>query len=131
MSISAQLPLAAREWIVAFHRRFYGDPEGLARARNPFLVGREIAARAEEAFAGLDRERASRRLKEELAALGATLPTLYRQYVELCEPEGVRFLDFGVDPDFGGCVDGLIVVDLAYLKAVKRNRYLVDPRGAR
>jgi putative hemolysin len=124
VSISAQLPLAAREWIVAYHRRYFGDREGLARARNPFVVGAEIAQRAEEAFAGLDAAAAARRLKEELAALGATLPTLYRQYVDLCEPEGIRFLDFGVDPDFGGCVDGLIVVDLAYLKAVKRQRYL-------
>lgn len=126
VSISARLPLAAREWIVAYHRRYFGDREGLARARNPFQVGAEIEQRAEASFAGLDAATAARRLKEELASLGASLPTLYRQYVDLCEPEGIRFLDFGVDPDFGGCVDGLIVVDLHYLKAVKRQRYLPD-----
>jgi hypothetical protein len=64
------------------------------------------------------------RLKRELDTLGGSLPVLYRQYVDLCEPEGVRFLAFGVDPDFGHCVDGLIRVDLALLKPAKRSRYL-------
>jgi hypothetical protein len=34
----------------------------------------------------------------------------------------VRFLDFNVDADFSGCVDGLVVVDLACL--TKRRRYI-------
>ena len=37
---------------------------------------------------------------------------------------GVRFLDFGIDPSFGNCVDGLIRVDLACLKPAKRARYI-------
>jgi hypothetical protein len=49
---------------------------------------------------------------------------LYRQYADLCEPEGVRFFDFGVDPAFGGCVDGLVRLDLAHLRATKRARYV-------
>jgi hypothetical protein len=44
--------------------------------------------------------------------------------VDLCEPDGVRFLAFGVDPGFGGCVDGLIRLDLTRLKPAKRARYL-------
>jgi hypothetical protein len=69
-------------------------------------------------------------LRERLSRLGAALPTLYRQYVDLCEPEGVRFLDFGVDPSFGGCVDGLVRLDIRHLRAGKRARYLKDA-GAR
>ena len=63
-------------------------------------------------------------LRERLSTLDARLPTLYRQYVDLCEPEGVRFLDFGVDPSFGGCVDGLVRLDIGHLRAAKRARYL-------
>ncbi len=115
---------AAREWIVAYHRRYFGDREDWPGRAIPSRSAPRSQQRADEAFAGLDAAAAARRLKEELAALGSVLPTLYRQYVDLCEPEGIRFLDFGVDPDFGGCVDGLIVVDLMHLKAVKRQRYL-------
>ena len=51
-------------------------------------------------------------LKANLGALGTRVPTLYKQYTELCEPGGARFLAFGVDPDFSDAVDGLIEVDL-------------------
>jgi hypothetical protein len=36
----------------------------------------------------------------------------------------VRFLDFGVDPDFSHCVDGLVLVDVQRLKPHKRDRYM-------
>jgi len=36
----------------------------------------------------------------------------------------VRFLAFGTDPAFGHCVDGLIRLDLRFLRAAKRSRYL-------
>ena len=59
-------------------------------------------------------------------ALGATLPMLYRQYTDLCEPGGARFLAFGVDPAFSNSVDGLIEVDMHCLRPKKRERYLVE-----
>ena len=72
----------------------------------------------------LDAATAMRVLRENLDALGASVPMLYKQYVELCEPGGARFLAFGVDPDFSDAVDGLIEVDLQRLKPKKRERYL-------
>jgi hypothetical protein len=36
----------------------------------------------------------------------------------------VYFLDLGVDPSFGGCVDRLVRLDIRHLRAVKRARYL-------
>lgn len=44
--------------------------------------------------------------------------------MDLCEPTGVRFLAFGMDPGFGHCVDGLIRIDLARLTPAKQARYL-------
>ena len=64
------------------------------------------------------------RLKSMLDNLGCAIPTLYKQYSELCEPGGVRFIDFGTDPDFGDCVDGLVLVDLSRLKASRYARYI-------
>lgn len=69
-------------------------------------------------------------LRQRLTELGAQLPVLYRQYADLCEPAGVRFLDFGVDPAFGGCADGLVRLDLHQLRAVKRSRYVDNGRSA-
>lgn len=64
------------------------------------------------------------RLKQLLADIGLTVPTLYKQYSELCEAGGVQFLAFGIDPGFSDCVDGLIMVDLTRLKARKAARYI-------
>jgi putative hemolysin len=124
VSLSAALPLPAREWIVHCHRHFFGESHGLARARNPFLIRAQIEAEAMQAWDGATLDQALKRLKLKLGEYGAALPTLYRQYVDLCDPAGIRFLGFGVDPDFGHCVDGLILVDLQWLKPAKRARYI-------
>jgi hypothetical protein len=65
-----------------------------------------------------------RALKEALGSLGVTIPALYKQYAELCEPGGTRFLAFNIDPAFSHCIDALVLVDLDRLKAEKRARYL-------
>ena len=62
-------------------------------------------------------------LKEQLRHLSAVVPTLYKQYTEVCEEGGVRFLDFGVDAEFGFCIDGLVLVDLSKIKPNKNQRY--------
>jgi putative hemolysin len=124
VSLTASLPGPAREWIAHYHRHFFGDSERLARARNPFVVSREVATMAEAEWAGRSHVDGLGRLRERLSTLEAELPTLYRQYVDLCEPEGVRFLDFGIDPSFGGCVDGLVRLEIRHLRAAKRARYL-------
>ena len=124
VSLSASLPDEARACIVVYHERYFGDREGLARARNPARFRIEDRRQAEQAFQGLDAAAAAAALRQRLQALGAGLPVLYRQYVDLCEPDGVRFLGFGVDPGFGHCVDGLIRLDLARLRPARRERYL-------
>ena len=120
VSISAALPVAAREQIVAYYARYFGAAERHAESKRPFAYH----AAPPEFDAGLDAAVAFRVLKDNLDALGATLPMLYKQYTELCEPGGARFLAFGVDPAFSDSVDGLIEVDLHRLRAKKRQRYL-------
>ena len=72
---------------------------------------------------GYDYRSDMRTLKDELGFMGYTVPTLFKQYGELCEEGGVRFLDFGYDKDFNNCIDGFIVTDLNFLKETKRKRY--------
>jgi putative hemolysin len=119
VSISAALPEQAREQIVAYYARFYGCGQADAVSKQPFAY-----RAAPPQFDAVDAATAFRVLKANLDALGATLPMLYKQYTDLCEPGGARFLAFGVDPAFSDAVDGLIEVDLQLLRPKKRERYL-------
>lgn len=119
VSISAALPCAAREQIVAYYQQFHGHGQACATARKPFHF-----TQAPPQFEAMDAATALAVLRGNLDALGAQLPMLLRQYTELCEPGGARFLAFGVDADFAGCVDGLIELDLARMHVRKRQRYL-------
>lgn len=124
VSISAALPAAARDALVAYYDRYFGAGDGLARSLRPFAY-----FDAPPAFGDVDAETAFKVLKQNLDALGSSVPTLYKQYTELCEPGGARFLAFGVDPAFSDAIDGLIEVDIAAMRPKKRQRYL-EPRGA-
>ncbi|MDQ7998210.1 MAG: lysophospholipid acyltransferase family protein [Luteibacter sp.] len=123
VSMSVSMPREAREWIAAAHQHFFGV-QGLAAARQPFVIPQSTIESVRAELEGLDPASGLGRLKHRLDALGVTLPVLYRQYVDLVEPTGVQFLAFGEDPDFAGCVDGLVMLDLASLKPAKRSRYL-------
>jgi len=123
VSMSVSLPREAREWIAAAHQHYFGAP-GLASARQPFVVSPQVLEGVRETLQGLDPAAGLGKLKHHLDALGVSMPVLYRQYVDLVEPEGVQFLCFGEDPGFSGCVDGLVMLDLANLKPAKRARYL-------
>jgi hypothetical protein len=130
VSLSAAYPEAARRMLVHFFSRFHGAGQSMALARRPVGLPEAEAARLAVLFPGRDYQADWRRLKQELGALGVSVPVLYRQYVELCEPGGTRFLAFGTDPAFGHCIDGLVLVDLQQLKPAKRQRYLTPERRA-
>lgn len=121
VSISAALPREAREQLVAYYQQYYGTGRSLAESSRPFHY-----FAAPPSFGELDTQAAFDVLKANLATLGTSVPTLYRQYTDLCEPGGARFLAFGVDPDFSNSIDGLIEVDLQAIRPHKRKRYLRD-----
>jgi putative hemolysin len=121
VSISAALPRDAREQLVAYYQRYYGVADGRVQSNRPFQY-----FAAPPCFGDLDAAAAFDVLKANLAALGTGVPTLYRQYTDLCEPGGAWFLAFGVDPDFSDSIDGLIEVDLHAIRPHKRKRYLRD-----
>lgn len=126
VSLSNSFPDLAKAMIVHFYRLYFADREQLARSFTPYEASAEHQQLLAPLFTGDDYEADFRILKEQLGHLNASVPTLYKQYSELCHPGGVRFLDFGVDADFGYCIDGLVLVDLALIKEAKHNRY----RGA-
>lgn len=119
VSISAALPTAARDALVGYYARYFGAGDGLAKSLRPFAY-----FDAPPDFGMLDSDMAFKVLRQNLDALGSRVPTLYKQYTELCEPGGARFLAFGVDPGFNHAIDGLIEIDLQAMRPAKRQRYL-------
>lgn len=126
VSISAALPQPARDQLVAFYTRYFGAESSYARSRRPF----KYFAAPPSFDDDLDLDTAFKVLKGNLNALGAEVPMLYRQYTELCEAGGTRFLAFGIDPDFNDAIDGLIEVDLSRLREKKRARYIDGGKDA-
>lgn len=121
VSISGSMPLAARDLLVTFYRLYFAAPPSVASSRNPYPPSSpQLIAQ----FSGQDYQADLARLKSLLDNLGCAIPTLYKQYTELCEMGGVQFMDFGCDPDFADCIDGLVLVDLARIKAAKYQRYI-------
>lgn len=117
VSISAALPDAARRQLLAWCEGCYGLG-GWARGRHPVEPPPLQVVDPGEALKGL---------RAEFERLGVTIPPLFRQYVDLVEPDGVRFLAYSRDPDFADCIDALVWLDLTRLKPAKRARYLGLP----
>lgn len=121
VSISGGLPPAARDLLVAFYRLWFPANHPLAVSRQPYPASLPDVLAQFEGKAYVDD---LTKLKSLLGNLGCGIPPLYKQYSELCEPGGVQFIDFGSDPAFNNCVDGLVLVDLCYLKANRYQRYI-------
>jgi hypothetical protein len=98
----------------------------LATARNPFAITDASKQFAADHFND-DYSDSFKTLNSELKKLGVKVPTLYKQYVELCVDKGCHFIDFNVDPDFNNCIDSLIMVDINKIAPKKRARYIDTP----
>ena len=121
VSISGGLPPAARDLLVAFYRLWFPASHPLAVSRQPYPASLpDVLAQ----FGAEDYTDDLTKLKSLLGNLGCGIPPLYKQYSELCEPGGVQFIDFGSDPAFNNCIDGLVLVDLCYLKRNRYERYI-------
>jgi len=121
VSISGGLPVVARDLLIAFYRLYFAPSLPLATSRQPYPASLpEVLAQ----FSGDNYQQDLQCLKRLLANLGCSIPPLYKQYSELCESGGVQFIDFGCDPAFNHCIDGLVLVDLSVLKPSKYERYI-------
>ena len=125
VSISHDYPDKAKDLLICFYTMHFGCDKPLAQGKNPYLINStgsnlELA----ETFIGESYADEFKLLKSKMTEMGLSVPTLYKQYTELCEPGGAAFSAFHVDREFADCVDGLIVVDLDKVKPSKRKRYL-------
>ena len=122
VSISNAYPDPAKDLIISFYQQQFGQNSPHAKARTPYVV-------SDERGFGLndfthDYSSSYKILNSELKKLGVKVPTLYKQYSELCIEGGCHFIDFNVDADFNDCIDGLIMVEIDKITPKKKQRYI-------
>jgi putative hemolysin len=123
VSISASLPTVAKDMMIFYYSHYYGQNEDLIEAKTPYSYSNNLSE-IKQIFDLNDKKKDFKFLKSTLSNIGVSIPTLYKQYSELSEENGVKFLGFNVDNDFGDCIDGFILVEVAKIKDSARQRYI-------
>ena len=123
LSLSNSYPQLAKELIVSFYDRQFGNHLEQVPARSPFNLSPASKRFALQEFSA-DYPSSYKILNSELKKLGVKVPTLYKQYVELCIDQGCHFIGFNVDAQFNDCIDSLIMVEIDKIAPKKKLRYI-------
>ncbi len=123
VSISDAYPDEAKALIVLFFLCQRPAREHYATAHLPFEIPPALKRTWAPVFSQ-DYSHALKALNTALARYGVKVPTLYKQYTEIAQPEGCQFVAFNIDPSFNYTVDGLVIVDIEKLIPKKKARYL-------
>lgn len=123
VSLSSSLPTIAKDMIIFYYSHYYEDKNALVEARTAYQYANNIND-IKTLFKLDDKKSDFKFLKSTLSNIGVSVPTLYKQYTEICEDDGVKFLDFNIDHNFADCVDGFILVDIAKIKESTKQRYI-------
>lgn len=123
VSISGAFSAIAKDMLVFYYNYYYSSEKNLVEARTPFSYSSHIHD-IKEFFTLEDKKRDFKSLKIALSNIGVNVPTLYKQYSELTLDDGVKFLDFNVDKNFGDCIDSFILVEIDKIKDSMKQRYM-------
>lgn len=123
VSLSASLSPIAQDLIVHFYSNYFEADNQIVKVRNGFEYHYE-----DEELLNMTANHNYKKdlgvLKSSLKTLDASIPTLYKQYGDVCEDGGVTFHGFNLDKDFSNCIDGFIMVEIQKIKKSKRERYI-------
>lgn len=124
VSLSASLPKIAKNMILYFYSHHFPDREHLVTAKEAYHIDIQDPD-MERFFVQIGKKYSEdfKTLKRTLALFDVNVPTLYKQYAELCEYGGVRFCAYNIDKEFADCIDSFILVDMQKLKLKQRKRY--------
>lgn len=123
VSISGNFPSAAKDLMVFHYSYYYANNEEMVEAKIPYQYSSH-SLDLRSIFEYKSRKEDFKILKSSLNSIGVAVPTLFKQYSDICEEGGVKFLGFNVDPDFSDCLDGFILVDVEKIKDSARKRYI-------
>ncbi|MEC7244055.1 MAG: GNAT family N-acetyltransferase, partial [Pseudomonadota bacterium] len=108
----------------SYYRSYNRDGAVHALPKNPFRLSAEAENEIESLMTGSDIEADFAAMREQLGHMQVRIPTLYRQYADLCDTGGVSFSAFNVDAAFSMCLDSFVMVDLTAIKPAKYERYV-------
>jgi len=128
VSISQTYPKVAKDMILYFYDTYFPSKTKLVEAQIPYRFD------LKDAYMNVfvkelklnDYKEDFKTLKKALNFLELTVPTMYKQYADLCEEGGVVFCAYNIDKDFSECVDSFIVLSVDKIKEKQRARYFVD-----
>ena len=123
VSMSATFPTVAKDMMIFYYSHYYGQSENLIEAKVPYSYSNNLNE-IKEIFDLNDKKKDFKFLKSTLANIGVSIPTLYKQYSDITEDNGIKFLGFNVDNNFADCIDGFILVEVAKIKDNARQRYI-------
>jgi putative hemolysin len=123
VSISASFPKVAKDMLIFYYSHYFLAQKSLVSARLPYQYASDLQD-LKSMFALDDRKKDFKTLKSSLNNIGVTVPTLFKQYSDLCEEGGVEFQGFNIDENFSDCIDGFILVRVEKVKAAQRKRYI-------
>jgi len=123
VSMSATFPSIAKDLMIFYYSHYFKDPKQLVVPKLSYQYSNSINE-IKEQFLLNDRKKDFKFLKSTLASIGVSVPTLYKQYSDITQEGGVKFLGFNVDKEFSDCIDGFILVDVNKIKDITRKRYI-------
>lgn len=125
VTLSAALPKIAKDMILYFYDQNFPDTKNLVEAKIPynFKSDQELVKKLKTDFSSQEYKDNFKALKNSLGSIGVSVPTLYKQYSELCEEGGISFCAYNIDPDFSDCIDSFIVVAIDKIKQKQKDRY--------
>jgi putative hemolysin len=128
VSLSSTYPSMAKDLIVYYYAYYYKAPQTFVKAKMPYQYTHAIS-NIKELYSLDNAKKDFKNLKFALTNMQVTVPTLFKQYSELCEDKGIYFLDFNIDEQFNSCVDAFIVVDIDKIKSTQKQRYIENKKS--
>ena len=125
VSLSQNYPKVAKDMIIYFYNAYFTDSKNLTEAKLPYkmTLDDEYMKKFLSELSFQNYKQDFILLKKALGFLGLSVPTLYKQYADLCEDGGIKFSSYNIDEDFADCVDSFILVRVDKIKEKQRARY--------
>jgi putative hemolysin len=123
VSMSATFPTVAKDMMIFYYSHYFKEEVNLVEGKTPYQYSNNISE-IKELFDLEDKKKDFKFLKSALSNIGVTVPTLYKQYSEITEDGGIKFLSFNIDKNFGDCIDGFILVEVDKIKDSAKKRYI-------
>lgn len=119
-TIYRDYPTEAREMIMVFMKKYFGEGHRLIRIRKEVKV--EHAGRYTRLFRGLEFKEAYKVLKGEIQKMGVTIPPLVNTYMNLSP--SMIFFGTGINDEFGDIYDSGILINFEDMYPEKRKRHV-------